>query len=88
MLYILGRFKVEDVEAWKLMVESHRAGHLAAGLHFQQVWSTVDNPKEIFFLYTVEDLNNAKTFLQGAGALDRDKQQRGEIPELFFLQQR
>jgi len=88
MHYILGRHKVEDVEAWKSMMESHREGHVESGLHFQQVWSNADNPNEIFFLFRVDDLNKAKSSLKEAGALDKEKQQRGEMPELLFLDSR
>ncbi|MBI3897019.1 MAG: hypothetical protein HY308_01850 [Gammaproteobacteria bacterium] len=88
MGYLLGRHVLDDVEGWKKMMESHRQGHLQAGLHFQQVWSNADNPREIFFLFKVDDLNKAKSFLKEAGALDPDKQARGEVPTLFFLDSR
>ena len=86
MYYVLGRHKVEDVEAWKKTIERDRKGHLAMGLHFEEVWVNVDNPKEIFFTFEVDDLDKARAGLRKAGALDEDKRQRGEIPELFFLE--
>lgn len=88
MNYLLGTYKVDDVEAWKSIIASHREAHLSAGLHFQQVWSNVDNPREIFFLFRVDDVDKARLFLTEAGALDLEKQQRGEIPELRFLTER
>jgi hypothetical protein len=83
--HIVGRFKIQDVEAWKQIIESDKLVHKAAGMHFKQVWKNIDNPVEIFFIFEVEDVNRAKLFLQKAGALDKEKQARGEIPELFFL---
>ena len=85
MHYILGRHKVDDVESWKKALQSQREAHLKAGLHFEEVWSNVDDPREIFFTFEVDDLPRARSFLQESGALDTDKQRRGEIPELFFL---
>lgn len=85
MSYMLGRFKY-DVNSWKRVIESDRAAHQAAGLHFKQVWTNVEDPSEIFFLFEVDDLPGAKSFLQKAGALDKEKQARGEIPELIFLE--
>lgn len=87
MHYILGRHKA-DVEAWKKVVESHKEAHLEAGLHFQQVWINADEPNEIFFMFKVDDLEKAKSFLKKAGALDKEKQQRGEIPKLWCLESR
>jgi hypothetical protein len=87
MDYILGRHKA-DVEAWRKVVESDKEAHLKAGLHFQQVWINSDDPNEIFFIFRVDDLEKAKAFLQKAGALDKEKQQRGEIPQLWFLESR
>jgi hypothetical protein len=88
MHYILGRFKVDDLVSWKRVIESDRQRHLAMGIHFEEVWVNVDDPKEIFFTFEVDDLNRARAGLQQAGALDPDKQKRGEIPQLFFLETR
>ena len=88
MHYILGRHKVDDVATWKKTIESQREAHLAAGLHFEEVWSNVDSPEEIFFTFEVDDLPKARSFLLESGALDREKQKRGEVPELFFLTSR
>jgi hypothetical protein len=88
MHYILGRHRVEDLESWKKTIEGDRPRHLAMGLHFEEVWVNVDDPKEIFFTFEVDDLEQARAHLRDAGALDPDKQKRGEIPQLFFLQTR
>ena len=85
MHYILGRFKI-DVEAQKQVIESDKAAHKEAGLQFKQVWKNVEDPKEIFFMFDVENLEKAKSFLQKAGALDKEKQKNDEIPELIFLE--
>ena len=86
MNYILGRYKVEDLASWKKTIASDRQRHLAMGLHFEEVWVNVDDPKEIFFTFEVDDLDKARAGLREAGALDAEKQKRGEIPQLFFLQ--
>jgi hypothetical protein len=85
MNYILGRHRVDDVASWKKKIESDRQSHLAMGLHFEEVWVNVDDPNEIFFTFEVDDLDRARAGLKQAGALDADKQKRGEIPQLFFL---
>jgi hypothetical protein len=42
-------------------------------------------PREIFFIFEVDDLEKARAGLREAGALDPEKSSRGEIPQLFFL---
>ena len=56
------------------------------GLHFEEVWVNVDDPREIFFTFEVDDLEKARAGLRKAGALDEERRKRGEIPELIFLE--
>ena len=88
MHYILGHHRVDDVDEWKRTIEAERQKHLAMGLHFEELWSNVDDPKEIFFTFEVDDLDKARAGLRAAGALDEAKQGRGEIPRLTFLNSR
>ena len=88
MHYILGRHKVDDLAAWKKVITADRKSHLALGLHFEEVWVNIDDPKEIFFTFEVDDIEKARAGLRQAGALDEEKQKRGEIPQLFFLETR
>ncbi len=86
MHYILGRHRVGNFASWKKTIETDRDRHLAMGLHFEEVWRNIDDPEEIFFTFEVDDLDRARKGLKDAGALDPDKQKRGEIPQLFFLE--
>jgi len=82
---IIGRFRIDNIDAWKQVIESDQAAHRQAGLRFKHVWKNMDDPVEIFFLFECEDLQKAKMFLEKAGALDDEKQNKGEIPTLFLL---
>ena len=88
MPHLLGRFRTGDLQGWKRSIDKDRDSHARAGIRFQQVWTRADDAGEIFFLFDVDDLDRARTFLDKAGALDEEKQRRGEIPELFFLEAR
>jgi hypothetical protein len=88
MHYILGRHKIDNLEQWKKTIEADRKRHLAMGLHFEEVWVNVDDPREIFFTFEVDDPARARAGLREQGALDPEKQQKGEIPQLFFLETR
>ena len=85
MHYLLGRHRVSDLDSWKKAMEADRQQHLSMGLHFEELWTNADDPQEIFFTFEVDDLERAREGLRAAGALDEEKQQRGEIPRLTFL---
>lgn len=85
MNFLLGKFKM-DAEKWKQGIEADKAAHKDAGLHFHQVWRNVDNAEEIYFLFKVDDVAKARSFLQQAGALDKEKTSKGEIPLLTFVE--
>lgn len=85
MNHLLGKFKI-DLETWKQVIEADRAKHQEAGLHFQRVWKNVDDAREIYFFFDVDNVDKARSFLTEAGALDQKKMAAGEIPELRFIQ--
>jgi hypothetical protein len=88
MHYLLGKFRVEDLGAWKRTMEEHRPHHLAAGMRFERVWSVSGDPAQIYFLFAVDDVEKARASLSAAGALDQAGQRAGEIPEMIFLEER
>jgi hypothetical protein len=88
MSHILGQHVMDDVEAWKRTMEEHREWHRSAGLHLEQVWQREDDPRHIYFLFRVDEVERAREMLTQAGALDAERQRRGEIPELVFLESR
>ena len=88
MYYILGKQRVADLTAWKSVIAADNEAHAEAGLHFRHVWSAINDPHQIFFLFSVEDPDRARVFLDKAGALDHEKQGRGEIPELTFVSEK
>jgi hypothetical protein len=47
MHYLLGRHRMNDIDSWKKVIEADRQQHLSMGLHFEELWTNVDDPQEI-----------------------------------------
>ena len=65
---LLCRNRVIDFNNWKRVFESHAQAHRAAGLHLKSLWRGIDEPKNVFFLFELTDLEKARAFLKNPQA--------------------
>jgi hypothetical protein len=63
MLRMLCRNKVADFAKWKAAFDSHAEAQEEAGLRLEQMWRNVEDEGEVFFLFSVADIERAKAFL-------------------------
>lgn len=86
MNHLLIRHKVSDFTIWKVAYDAHAASRTTAGLTELHLLRSIDNPNEVVILFSVADLNKAKTFaasddlraaMQRAGVTDK--------PDIYFL---
>lgn len=79
MIYMLCRNRVVDYQTWKRIFDSHKETHLEAGLALVNLWQSLDDPNNVFFLFKVGNLEKAKAFIsapengeigKAAGVLD------------------
>ena len=68
MNYMLCRNRVRNFDQWKGVFDSHADAHRAAGLKLVHLWYELDNPRNVFFLFEVEDVERARAFLDSADA--------------------
>lgn len=73
MTYMLCRNKVADFNKWKNVFDSHTEEHRAAGLTLEHLWSNLDDPNEVFFLFAVADISKAKGFINAPKAAESGK---------------
>jgi len=85
MTYMLVRHKVADFAKWKKVFDSHKEAQEKAGLKVKHLWHNIDNPKELFFLMEVEDLNKAQAFLSSQDPKVKDEAGVTDEPDLYFL---
>ena len=68
MIRLLCRNKVADFAKWKSAFDSHAEAQEAAGLVLENLWRSIDDPNEVFFLFHVSDLEGAKAFTSSGTA--------------------
>ncbi len=56
MQYMLCHNKVRDYEVWRRIFDSHKPLHLNAGLRLSKIWRSMENDRDIFFLFEILDL--------------------------------
>ena len=71
---LLVRNKVNDFDAWLKVFKSHAPAHRAAGFHVEKVWRNIDDQREIFFIFEVEDRTKAEEFMATPLAADGAKE--------------
>jgi hypothetical protein len=61
--YLLCRNRVADFSRWKAVLASHAAAHCGAGLRLVNIWPGVEEPNNVFFLFEVASLDQARAFI-------------------------
>jgi len=61
--YMLCRNRVEDYAKWKAVFDSHPEAHQAAGLRLVDMWRSVEDPNNVFFMFEVADMEKAHEFI-------------------------
>jgi hypothetical protein len=65
---MLCRNRVVDFTQWKAVLAFHAAAHQAAGLRLVNVWRSVEEPNNVFFLFEVASLEKAWEFISNPAA--------------------
>ena len=60
MMVLLVRNKVKDFDQWRRVFDSQAEPARAAGLNLIQMWRSVDDANDVFFLFEVEDRGRAE----------------------------
>lgn len=86
MTHMLCRNRVADFAGWKRVFDSHAEAHREAGLKLIQLWRSIDDPNNVFFLFEVSSIEKARSFLS-APAASKARQSSGVIdgPDIYFL---
>ena len=68
MMVLLVRNKVKDFDQWRRVFDSQAETARAAGLNLMQMWRSVDDANDVFFLFEVEDRGRAEAFMNAPEA--------------------
>ena len=68
MLVMLCRNRVADFAKWKAVFASHAQAHRAAGLRLMNLWRSLQDANNVFFLFEVTDMAQARAFISNPAA--------------------
>jgi hypothetical protein len=60
---MLCRNRVKQFEQWYEVFVSHTATHLESGLQLVHMWRDVEEPNNVFLLFSVESMDRAREFI-------------------------
>jgi hypothetical protein len=63
MIVMLCRNKVADFQKWKTVLDSHSQAHKAAGMRLRDLWRDVEDPRNVFFVFEVASVDEARAFI-------------------------
>ena len=63
MTYMLCRNRVADFSQWKAVFASHAGVAQEAGLRLVNIWRSVDEPNNVFFMFEVASMDKAREFI-------------------------
>jgi hypothetical protein len=63
MTYMLCRNRVKDFAKWKEVFDSHVEAHQETGLRLVNMWRSVEDSNNIFFLFEVTSKDKAIEFI-------------------------
>lgn len=90
MTELLVRNRVKDYSQWKRVFDAQDEAARQAGLHLKQMWTSRNDPHNVFFLFEVESVERATAYMADpasaevgvrAGVLDGDVWFLEEPPE-------
>jgi len=85
MIQLLCRNHVVDFDRWWSVFKSHADAHKASGLILLKVWRDIEVANNVFFLFDVESVEKAKSFVSNPEAAEAGKQSGVIEGELHFL---
>jgi hypothetical protein len=63
MTYLLCRERVADLSRWKAVFASHAGAHKEAGLQLMKIWRSIEDPNNVFFMFSVASMGKARHFI-------------------------
>ncbi len=85
MDYMLARLSGVDYAAVKTMLQGHAPIHAEQGMFLQHIWQNADISDEVQFLFRVDDLARARTFIEKNHTAARQQNPDFNLPQITFL---
>jgi intein-encoded DNA endonuclease-like protein len=86
MIVMLCRNKVVDFQKWKTVLDSHSQAHKAAGMRLRDLWRDVDDARNVFFVFEVASVDQARAFINDPAEIAAGKSAGVLEGEYHFLE--
>jgi hypothetical protein len=83
---MLCRTLVEDYDKWKAVFDSHAAAHREAGLVLLNLWRSIEDSNNVYFLFEVSDIDRANEFLHSPASAEAGEASGVLEGEYHFLE--
>ena len=87
MPHILARLKGVNLEDIKRVLEADAPQHAEQGLYLEHLWQNADDSEEIVFLFRIDNLGNAKEFINKVHTEAIAKNPQANLPYMTFLEE-
>jgi hypothetical protein len=85
MAHMLAKLRDVDYSDVKQKLAADAPGHAEHGMHLEHLWSNADDPKEVLFLFRVDDLDHCRRLMQRVQSQARLEDPSAKLPETTFL---
>lgn len=85
MALMLCRNRVKDYEKWKAIFDSHLEAQRNSGLHLTNMWRSVEDPNNVFFIFDVLDERKARAFVESPDAAKAGEESGVVDGEIHFV---
>src|SRR5215510_13461143 len=86
MIRMICRNKLADFAKWKSVFDSHADAHRKAGLSLESLWRGIENPNEVFFVFTISDIDSARAFISAPKAEEEGKRSGVLDANIWFVE--
>lgn len=86
MAHIIAKLSDVEFADVKKQLEADADGHAEQGMYLEHLWQNSDNPKEVVFLFRVDNLDNCKQYMEQVHAEAREHDPNVNLPATMFLQ--
>ena len=86
MTHMLCWNRVGDFAGWKRVFDSHAEAHRKAGLKLIQLWRSIDDPNNVFFLFEVSSIEKARAFVSAPEAAEAGRASGVVDGEIHFVE--
>lgn len=84
-MYLLCQNKVENYQRWRQIFDSEANAQRDAGLKLEYIWRDINEQNSVFFLFSVENFESAKAFLNAPITKEQAKRSGVIDGEYYFL---